>query len=129
MTGTPRLVARLLGLGAIALVAVAIAVVLVGGEEDRYRSPASSATRASSIGGELVVVGGVEAGSVERIELSDDNRALVTFTVDEEFAPLRARHRRDRSLDLARRDRQPSRRARPCRPAAKAATRSRTAAR
>ena len=89
MTGTgSQVVARLLGLGAIALVAIAIAIVLFGGEEDTYEVTGEFRNASQLIGDELVVVGGVPAGSVEEIELSDDNRALVTFTVDERFAPL-----------------------------------------
>jgi phospholipid/cholesterol/gamma-HCH transport system substrate-binding protein len=88
MTATPQAAARILGLGAIVIVAVALAVVLFGGEEDPYEVTAEFGNASQLVGGELVVVGGVAVGSVETVELSDDNRALVTFTVEEGFAPL-----------------------------------------
>ena len=89
MLGTPQTAARVLALVALVLVTVALAVLIVGGDEDRYRVTAEFRNASQLVGGELVVVGGVQAGSVEQIELSDDNRALITFTVDEEHAPLR----------------------------------------
>ena len=89
MTGTAsRAAARVLGLGAIVLVAIALAIILFGDEQETYEVTGEFRNASQLVGGELVVVGGVRAGSVKEIELSDDNRALVTFTVDEEFAPL-----------------------------------------
>ncbi|HEX6115700.1 MAG TPA: MlaD family protein [Solirubrobacterales bacterium] len=88
MLGTPQLATRILGLGAIVLAAVTLSIVLFGGEQDRYEVTGEFRNASQLVGGELVVVGGVEAGTVERIELSDDNRALITFTVEDEFAPL-----------------------------------------
>ncbi|MGI8460405.1 MAG: MlaD family protein [Solirubrobacterales bacterium] len=70
------------------LVAVAFAIVLGGGDDEDYRVTAEFRNASQLLGGELVVVGGVQAGSVEQVELSDDNRALITFSVDEPFAPL-----------------------------------------
>jgi phospholipid/cholesterol/gamma-HCH transport system substrate-binding protein len=87
--GTPQAAARILGFGAVVLAAVALSIVVLGGEEDPYELTAELGNASQLVGGELVVVGGVKAGSVTEIELSDDNRALVTFTVDDEFAPLR----------------------------------------
>ena len=84
-----RVAARVLGLGALVLVAGAVALLVFGGgDDDAYTVTGEFENASQLVGGELVVVGGVEAGSVEEIELSDDNRALVTFTVDDEFAPL-----------------------------------------
>ncbi len=40
------------------------------------------------VGGEQVVVAGVPAGKVNDIELGSNGEALVTFTVDEAYAPL-----------------------------------------
>ena len=36
-----------------------------------------------------MIVGGVAAGSVKKIELGEDGQALVTFSVDDEYAPLK----------------------------------------
>ena len=89
MVGTPRALARILAVGAITLVVVLLAIVFLGGEEDRYRVTAEFRNASQLVGGEQVVVGGVPAGTVEEIELTDDNLARVTFTVDEEYTPLR----------------------------------------
>jgi phospholipid/cholesterol/gamma-HCH transport system substrate-binding protein len=89
MTGTSsRAAARVVGFAAIVIAAITVAVVLLGGEEDSYEVTAEFRNASQLVGGELVVVGGVQAGSVEDVELSDDNRARITFTVDEGYAPL-----------------------------------------
>ena len=59
MTATPQAAARILGFGAIVIVAVALAVVLFGGEEDRYEVTAEFRNASQLVGGELVVVDGV----------------------------------------------------------------------
>jgi phospholipid/cholesterol/gamma-HCH transport system substrate-binding protein len=74
----------------VALVVAVIAVVmLVGGNGDEYEVTAEFENASQLVGGEIVVVGGVRAGSVKEIELGPNGQALVTFTVDEEYAPLR----------------------------------------
>jgi phospholipid/cholesterol/gamma-HCH transport system substrate-binding protein len=74
----------------VALVIAVIAVVmLVGGNGDDYEVTAEFENASQLVGGEIVVVGGVRAGSVKEIELGPNGQALVTFTVDEEYAPLR----------------------------------------
>jgi phospholipid/cholesterol/gamma-HCH transport system substrate-binding protein len=73
-----------------ALVAGAILVVLVlSGGEDSYEVTAEFENASQLVGSEQVVVGGVPAGKVTEIRLGSDGQALVTFSVDEEFAPLR----------------------------------------
>ena len=75
-----------------ALVALAIAVVAVvlllgdGGEE--YEVTAEFQNASQLVAGNEVVVGGTSAGSVKEIELGPNGEAVVTFTVDPEFAPL-----------------------------------------
>lgn len=76
----------------VAAVAAAIALAgLLGGGDDPYEVTAEFENASQLVGGEDVVVGGVPVGSVERIELGDDGLALVTFSVDEDHAPLPAR--------------------------------------
>jgi len=75
-----------------ALLALAIAVVAVvmllgdGGEE--YEVTAEFENASQLVNGNEVVVGGNAVGTVSEIELGPEGQALVTFTVNEEFAPL-----------------------------------------
>ncbi len=50
---------------------------------------------------------GSTVGTVEDIDVSSSGTAEVTFTVDDDYAPLRARHPGDRQAHLAVRHRQP----------------------
>jgi len=77
-----------------ALIALAVAVVVVvtllgaGGEED-YEVTAEFENASQLVNGNEVVVGGTPVGTVSEIELGPDGQAFVSFTVGEEFAPLR----------------------------------------
>jgi phospholipid/cholesterol/gamma-HCH transport system substrate-binding protein len=74
-------------LAAIALIgAVGMVWLLVKG--DPYTVTANFENASQLVEGNQVAVGGTPAGSVESVELAPDNTALVTFTVDDEFAPL-----------------------------------------
>jgi phospholipid/cholesterol/gamma-HCH transport system substrate-binding protein len=74
----------------VALVVAVIAVVmLIGRNGEDYEVTAEFENASQLVGGEIVVVGGVRAGSVKEIELGPNGQALVTLTVDEEYAPLR----------------------------------------
>lgn len=76
-----------------ALVALAIGVVVVfmlltgGGEE--YEVTAEFENASQLVTGNEVVVGGASVGTVSEIELGPESQALVTFTVSEDYAPLR----------------------------------------
>jgi phospholipid/cholesterol/gamma-HCH transport system substrate-binding protein len=67
----------------------AITAYLLLGSGDEYEVTAEFENASQLVGGEEVVVGGTTAGSVKSIELGDNGQALVTFTVSEEYAPLR----------------------------------------
>ena len=54
-----------------------------------YRVEAEFVSASQLVTGNLVTVAGEQVGKVESIELTDDSRAKVTFTVNDEFAPLR----------------------------------------
>ena len=72
--------------------------------------------------GNEVVVGGAHAGSVQEIELGPQGQALVTFSVDDDYAPLAARHGGHGALALALPDRRapgPAHAARPTAPRAR----------
>jgi phospholipid/cholesterol/gamma-HCH transport system substrate-binding protein len=74
--------------GLIVLVAVAVVVLLLiaGGD---YRVTAEFVNAGQLVKGGEVRVAGSTAGSVEDIDVSEDGTAEVTFTVDDDFAPLR----------------------------------------
>jgi phospholipid/cholesterol/gamma-HCH transport system substrate-binding protein len=72
---------------AIAIAAVALVLLLRNGGEE-YRVTAEFQNASQLVNGNEVVVGGLSAGLVKEIELGDNGEALVTFTVDDDFAPL-----------------------------------------
>ena len=57
---------------------------------DNYQVRAEFQNAGQLVNGNEVVVGGANAGSVDRIELGPHGEALVTISVADEFAPLRA---------------------------------------
>ncbi len=71
------------------VIAVVVALVsLLGGERDQYEVTAEFENASQLVKGNQVVVGGTAAGSVKEIELGEDGQAVVTFTVEDDFAPL-----------------------------------------
>lgn len=82
------MIGRVAALAALAAAVVVVVLVLSGGEEP-YKVTAQFENAGQLVTGNQVVVGGAAAGKVEEIELGDDGEALVTFTVDPEYAPLR----------------------------------------
>jgi phospholipid/cholesterol/gamma-HCH transport system substrate-binding protein len=81
------LAGRLVALIAVAVTAIVVVMLLSGGD-DGYEVTAEFQNASQLVPGNQVMVGGTPAGSVSKIELGDSGQALVTFTVDEEFAPL-----------------------------------------
>ena len=67
---------------------VAVVLLLSGGGED-YEVTAEFENASQLVPGNEVIVGGVRAGSVKNIELGEDGQALVSFSVDPDYAPLR----------------------------------------
>jgi phospholipid/cholesterol/gamma-HCH transport system substrate-binding protein len=78
---------RAIALAAIALI-VAVAAVGLLLRGDPYTVTANFENASQLVEGSEVIVAGTPAGSVQAIELAPDNTALVTFTVDDELAPL-----------------------------------------
>jgi phospholipid/cholesterol/gamma-HCH transport system substrate-binding protein len=68
---------------------VAVAIVLVSGGGSSYEVTAKFENASQLVGGEQVVVAGTPAGSVEDIALGSKGEALVTFTVEDDYAPLK----------------------------------------
>ena len=84
-----RLLRRALVLGVVAIVAVAAVLVLTGSSDASDYEVTAEFTNASQlVGGEVVTIGGTDVGKVNDIRLADNGDALVTFTVDEAYAPL-----------------------------------------
>ena len=82
-------VGRIAAVIALGVAVVAIVLLLAGGGEDSYEVTAEFENASQLVKGNEVIVGGVRAGSVKNIELGDDGQALVTFSVDPEYAPLK----------------------------------------
>jgi phospholipid/cholesterol/gamma-HCH transport system substrate-binding protein len=82
-------IGRIAGFVALAAAAVAVVVLLTGSGGSNYSVTAEFDSASQVVGGEQVVVGGVAAGSVQEIGLGPEGQALITFEVDDEFAPLR----------------------------------------
>jgi phospholipid/cholesterol/gamma-HCH transport system substrate-binding protein len=81
---TVRIVVRL----ALAIAALVVAYVLLfGGSE--YTITAEFQNAAQLVPGSQVVVAGAPSGSVKDIALGDHGQALVTFTVDDPYDPIR----------------------------------------
>lgn len=78
---------RIAAVAAIAIAAVVLVLLLRNGG-DEYRVTAEFQNASQLVNGNEVIIGGLAAGLVKEIELGDNGQALVTFTVDEEFAPL-----------------------------------------
>jgi len=74
-------------IAALAAVIVAVVVVLTGGSKP-YEVTANFTNASQLVGGEVVTIGGAKVGKVSEIELADNGTALISFQVDEQFAPL-----------------------------------------
>ena len=86
---TSTLLGRIAAFCALLGAAVAVAIVLVGGGGSSYEVTAKFENASQIVGGEEVVVAGTPAGSVEDVALGSNGEALVTFSVDDDYAPLR----------------------------------------
>ena len=83
----PSTLRRALVAGAVALVALVAWEIPQGPEP--YKVTATFANAGQLVSGNEVVVGGARTGTVEEVELGPTNEALVTFTVADEYAPLK----------------------------------------
>ncbi len=84
-----RLIRRALVLAVVAIVAVAAVLVLTGSSDaSDYEITADFTNASQLVGGEVVTIGGTDVGKVNDIRLADNGDALVTFSVDEAYAPL-----------------------------------------
>lgn len=87
LRGTPQFAARIAAGGALASAAIAVVLLLFTGGRG-YELTAEFENASQLVGGEVVDVGGVGVGTVKRVELAADGRALVRLAIDEGAAPL-----------------------------------------
>jgi phospholipid/cholesterol/gamma-HCH transport system substrate-binding protein len=85
---TSSAVGRIAAVLALIGAAVVVLLLLVGGGGGDYKVTAKFENASQLVKGNTVNVAGVSAGSIEDIKLADDGQALVTFKVDEDYAPL-----------------------------------------
>ena len=84
---TSSAVGRIAAVLALIGAAVVVLLLLLGGGSS-YTVTAKFQNASQLVKGNTVNVAGVSAGSIEDIKLADDGQALVTFKVDEDYAPL-----------------------------------------
>jgi phospholipid/cholesterol/gamma-HCH transport system substrate-binding protein len=71
------------------VVAVVVVVILLTSNGDEYTVTAEFENASQLVKGNEVVVGGVPVGTVSAIELGSRGQAEVTFSVNDDYAPLR----------------------------------------
>ncbi len=71
------------------VIAVLAVVVLMGNGGSSYEVTAEFENAGQLVKGNEVVVGGTAAGTVKEIQLGPEGEALVTFSIDDDYAPLR----------------------------------------
>jgi phospholipid/cholesterol/gamma-HCH transport system substrate-binding protein len=79
---------RAVALAALGLVAIALAVILLGSDTRDYHVRMVNAGQL--VPGDVVRIGGVQAGSVKALELTPDGQADVTIALDESWGRLHA---------------------------------------
>ena len=83
----PSMGKRALAIGI--LIAAAFVIYSLVKTESPYSVRAEFANASQLVAGNEVMVGGARAGVVDRIELGDDNQAIVTISISEDYAPLK----------------------------------------
>ncbi|HEX2129656.1 MAG TPA: MlaD family protein, partial [Solirubrobacterales bacterium] len=82
------IIGRVAALAAIAVVVIGL-VLLFSGNGDDYEVTAEFENASQLVSGNEVTIGGTSVGTVKEIELGDEGQALVTFSVEDDYAPLR----------------------------------------
>ncbi|HEX2127617.1 MAG TPA: MlaD family protein, partial [Solirubrobacterales bacterium] len=83
----PSFARRALAVGILAALVLAVYLALTAGEP--YKVTASFENAAQVVSGNEVVIGGSVVGTVDKVELGDQGEALITFSVEDDFAPLK----------------------------------------
>ena len=87
--GSVSVAGRIAAVVAVAAAVVLVAVLLFAGGGGGYTVKAKFLNASQLVEGNLVQVAGVEAGSVEKIELTHDGLAIVTMKIKDDYAPLK----------------------------------------
>lgn len=80
---------RIAAVLAVAVAVVVVAVLLFAGGGGGYTVKAEFLNASQLVKGNLVQVGGVKAGTIEKVDITPGGKAVVTMKVDEEYAPLK----------------------------------------
>jgi phospholipid/cholesterol/gamma-HCH transport system substrate-binding protein len=86
--GGPAPAVRVLAVVAVLLVALVVAILLFAGDGG-YRVTADFVNAGQLVKGSEVRVAGTAVGTVDKIDVSEDGMAEVTFSVNDDYAPLR----------------------------------------
>jgi phospholipid/cholesterol/gamma-HCH transport system substrate-binding protein len=79
---------RIAGVGIVVVAVLVVALVLLRGG-GTYTVTAEFLNGGQLVPGNPVQVAGADVGTIEELQISEDGTALVRFSVDEDFAPLR----------------------------------------
>ena len=82
-------IVRAAALAAVLVVAIVLAVLLLGGPSSSYTVKAHFQNAAQLVKGNVVQTGGATVGKVTDIDLTEDGQAEVTMKLDGDYAPLR----------------------------------------
>ncbi len=82
-------VGRIAALAAVIGAIVLVAIVLFGSGGGGYTVTAKFVNASQLVRGNLVQIGGTQAGTVQDIKLSPDGQAEITMKIDETYVPLR----------------------------------------
>jgi phospholipid/cholesterol/gamma-HCH transport system substrate-binding protein len=86
--GGPALVVRVLVVAAVLLTALVVAILLFGGGGG-YKVTADFVNAGQLVNGSEVRVAGAAVGTVDKIDVSQEGTAEITFSVNGDYAPLR----------------------------------------
>jgi phospholipid/cholesterol/gamma-HCH transport system substrate-binding protein len=82
-------IVRAAALGAVVIVAIVVAVLLLRSPGGGYTVKADFQNAAQLVKGNLVQTGGASVGKVKTIDLTPDGQAEVTMSINKDYAPLR----------------------------------------
>ena len=81
-------VGRVAAIAAVLAAAVLVAVLLFGGGGSDYKVKATFLNASQLVKGNDVQVGGIRAGSVDGIKITDNGQAEITLKISDDYAPL-----------------------------------------
>jgi len=87
--GSVSVAGRIAAVLAVVAAVVIVAVLLFAGGGGGYTVKAQFLNASQLVKGNLVQVGGVRAGKVTKIELAPNGQAIITLSIDKDYAPLK----------------------------------------